>query len=181
MSSIHISTEIVESQKARSELLKWKIIVVSILATVGFGISTTLSKLEWAFCLIPLVCAYVDALSLHLNLRIYSIGKWHTLDLGKGLDKEFEYMQHYEKFTSQAYKKGAYSLEKWTILYSSLLINIFIASMPYLELVELSIVNKEVVLLFGLFGFVITLFLNYYFKTTKEAVEKITCDDVMGD
>jgi hypothetical protein len=154
---------------------------VSILATVGFGISTTLSKLEWAFCLIPLVCAYVDALSLHLNLRIYSIGKWHTLDLGKGLDKEFEYMQHYEKFTSQAYKKGAYSLEKWTILYSSLLINIFIASMPYLELVELSIVNKEVVLLFGLFGFVITLFLNYYFKTTKEAVEKITCDDVMGD
>ena len=117
MGAIHISTEVIERQKARNELLKWKIIVVSILATVGLGVSKDSEKLELAFCIIPLVCAYGDALCLHLNLRLFNIGKWHTLDLGKNLSPDFEYMKYYEEFTRSAYERGAYRLEKLTTFF----------------------------------------------------------------
>lgn len=174
MSAIHISQEVIESQKSRSELLKWKIIVVSILATVGLGVSKDIEKLELAFCLIPLVCGYVDALCLHLNLRIFSIGKWHKLDVGKNLNSEFVYMQHYEEFIQRAYECGAYRLEKLTILFSSLIINILIAVVPYLNIAELNIINKKTVSSFGVFGIIVTIALNTYLQRTKARIDAIT-------
>lgn len=178
MSAIHISQEVIESQKSRSELLKWKIIVVAILATVGLGVSRDIEKLELAFCLIPLVCAYVDALCLHLNLRIFSIGKWHTLEIGKSLDPEFEYMKHYEAFIASAYKCGAYRLEKLTILFSSLIINLLIAIAPHFNIAELEIVNKTVVSSFGIFGLLVTIALEIYLRITKNRIDAITFENV---
>lgn len=174
MSAIHISQEVIESQKSRSELLKWKIIVVSILATVGLGVSKDIEKMELAFCLIPLVCAYVDALCLHLNLRIFSIGKWHTLEIGKDLNKDFEYMKHYEEFIKRAYECGAYRLEKLTILISSLVINFIVAVVPHLSIAELEIVNKTIVSSFGVFGLIVTIALNIYLRRTKKRIDAIT-------
>lgn len=181
MSAIHISNEIIESQKARSELLKWKIIVVSILATAGLGVSKDIEKLELAFCIIPLVCAYVDALCLHLNLRIFTIGKWHSLELGKDLDDEYTYMKYYEKFTDHAYQCGAYRLEKWTILYSSLLINAIIAIAPFLKIAELAITNRGVVSSFGAFGLLLTLLLNRYLRITKNSIDSLSDRQLVGD
>ena len=181
MSAIHISQEVIESQKSRSELLKWKIIVVSILATVGLGVSKDIEKLELAFCLIPLVCAYVDALCLHLNLRIFSIGKWHKLEIGKELFHEFQYMKHYEEFIQRAYECGAYRLEKLTILFSSLIINFLIAVAPYLNIAELDIINKKTVSSFGVFGILVTIALNTYLRITKNRIDGITPESVVDN
>jgi hypothetical protein len=91
-SLMELRDEIVESQKARVDLLKWKIIIVATLGAValGFESSTPPATLptdsaaanappfshDYLLCLIPLICLYVDILCSHLNLRMMVIGRY---------------------------------------------------------------------------------------------------------
>ena len=68
--------EIVESQKSQAELLKWKLIATAAVAGAGLGIqvpAAAKSDARLLICLIPLICAYVDLLSLHIVVRIIVI------------------------------------------------------------------------------------------------------------
>lgn len=72
-----LRTEIVESEKARIDLLKWKIILIAALGAVGFGIGKdTHSARPVLLGFIPLVCAYVDVLCVHNDLRILVIASF---------------------------------------------------------------------------------------------------------
>ena len=173
MRTIHISNEIVESQKVRSDFLKWKLVVIATLATVGFGISDSYKRFELAFALIPFASAYIDALCLHLNLRIYSIGRWHTTEQAKALDPDFEYMKEYEKFTDKLHECGAYNLEKWTIFYSSLVINSLIIVYSITHICDLSI-HAFALLLSSVIGLILTVLLNRYLKSSKEKIKSIS-------
>lgn len=69
--------EIVESQKARCDLLKWKLGLVAGLGAAGLGLGSNYStdrQFHYILCLIPLVCTYVDLLAKHMTLRIMVIG-----------------------------------------------------------------------------------------------------------
>jgi hypothetical protein len=110
--------EIIESQKARADLFKWKIILVAAIGAAVLGVGDSLgeagktaaqagqdsivSKREYLLCLAPLVCVYTDILVLHLNLRIRVIGKFLRLHpLGAGVDDSAA--QHaYEVFVDKA-------------------------------------------------------------------------------
>jgi len=70
-----LRTEIVEAQKARAELFKWKIILVAALGGAALGIAgESHGSREYLLALAPLVCVYVDTLCAHLDLRILIIG-----------------------------------------------------------------------------------------------------------
>jgi hypothetical protein len=73
-----LRTEIIESQKTQADLMKWKLISVAAVASISLGLAPTGgSSVEGAkllMCLVPLVCAYVDLIGLHLMLRILTIG-----------------------------------------------------------------------------------------------------------
>src|SRR5215831_8078248 len=91
--------EIVEAQKVRSEILKWKLILVAALGAVGLGFSnpnTIVPNAYLVLLLIPLVCFYVDLLCRHMSLRIIVIGAF--LRFGS---KETEDAA-YESFVSEA-------------------------------------------------------------------------------
>ena len=78
--------EIIESEKMQSDILKWKLIAVAAIASVslGFGIEgipadpakSNSYGSRWLLCLIPLMCAYVDLISVHYMLRIITIGAY---------------------------------------------------------------------------------------------------------
>ena len=69
-----LRTEIVESQKARIDLLKWKIILIAALGGGGFGIAKEQgSAFPVLLGFIPLVCAYVDIVCVHNDLRMLLI------------------------------------------------------------------------------------------------------------
>ena len=83
--------EIIESQKARADLFKWKIILVAAIGAAVFDVGDPLasgkaagqagqddivSKREYLLCLVPLVCVYTDILCAHMNLRIRVIGQF---------------------------------------------------------------------------------------------------------
>jgi hypothetical protein len=72
-----LRTEIRESEKARIELLRYKLVAVASLAALGFGfqIQRDNAKIEFDYvlCIVPFVCAYIDLLCYHNTLRILVI------------------------------------------------------------------------------------------------------------
>jgi len=113
--------EIIESQKLRIDLFKWKLLLVAVLAATGLGLgqnasSAFLPSIEYVLCVIPFVCIYVDFLCFHNSLRIIVIGKFLKKN---GND--------YEKFVDDAnIKVRPFAMEqgalKWSTIFMSLLI-----------------------------------------------------------
>lgn len=115
--------EILESQKARSDLLKWKLVVVAALGAAGLGFTSDTSAIAHVvLCFIPFACVYVDLLCRHLNLRIIVIGQF--LKLEKPEDPSGQYIHLYEKFSDQL--PDAFALEAWALHWSSIIISILI-------------------------------------------------------
>lgn len=104
---MELRDEIVESQKARCDLLKWKLALVAGLGAVGLGLGDYAPKEpgyshHYVLCLIPLVCVYVDLLAKHMTLRIMVIGCFggHLAPEKKGEPESIEAL--YEKFAGKA-------------------------------------------------------------------------------
>ena len=64
--------EIVESEKAQADLLKWKLIATA--GVVSFGLTNGGANGTLLICAVPFVCAYIDLISLHIMIRIITIG-----------------------------------------------------------------------------------------------------------
>lgn len=117
--------EIVEAHNARNDLLKWKLILVAILAAVSLGIGETFSTeksnpnqfVHLALCLIPLVCVYVDLLCKHLQIRILVISKFFQKYKVDTSDQAMLSFQEYEKFCEQV--RSVFYFEDWAQTWST--------------------------------------------------------------
>jgi len=71
-----LRSEIIESQKTQADFLKWKLIAVAAIASISLGLahSPAVGGTKLLLCLVPLICAYVDLTSLHIMIRIMTIG-----------------------------------------------------------------------------------------------------------
>jgi hypothetical protein len=69
-----LRTEIIESQKSQADYLKWKLISVGAIGTLTLASNGDTNRL--LACLVPLLCAYVDLISIHLMIRIVTIGAY---------------------------------------------------------------------------------------------------------
>lgn len=124
--------EIEESEKVRADFLKYKLLAVAALGSIGLGLKTTndstpLFNHIYILGIIPFVCFYVDLLCYHNTLRILVIGRYFA---NNGCP--------YEKFISQVgtalekiepSRKGAsylFELEDWALIYSTLLLSAFV-------------------------------------------------------
>jgi len=111
---MELRDEIVEAQKARVDLLKWKIIMVATLGALALGLTektaptssdpTNGSPLghEYLLCLIPLICLYVDILCSHQNLRIMVIGRYFQYAAAKRGYAAPTFEAEYEQFAESA-------------------------------------------------------------------------------
>ena len=123
--------EIVEAQKARTDLVKWKLLLVSVLGATGLGLtgSPNTPYVELILCCIPFVCTYVDLLLYHQALLINVIGEFMRshLDL---TDKQDKSLRDYETFSWKVRHMkikereiSAFDLEKMVLAWSSMLIS----------------------------------------------------------
>ena len=74
---ITLRTELIEAQKARSDLMKWKPLIVAGVggAALGFsGNNDAAANAHFALAVLPLACAYVDLLCRSLSLRTKAVG-----------------------------------------------------------------------------------------------------------
>lgn len=116
--------EILESQKARSDFLKFKLISIATLAAAGLGLNGKGSilgeNIDYVLCVIPLICIYVDLLCYHNNIRIKIIAAFFK-------EKKDEYESFIDKI-SKAHKEESYyfKLEDYVIRWSSIIISVLL-------------------------------------------------------
>lgn len=106
--------EVVEAQRQRGELVRWKLILVAGLGAVGLGLTTSINDsphLPLVLACIPFVCAYIDAIVVHLSLRVRVIGGFRRTLRGE--------LGDYERFVQAL--DPAFWIEK-TVLYASTLL-----------------------------------------------------------
>ena len=162
-----LRSEIVESQKSQADFLKWKFIVVATVASAWLGFSTATPPAkegtQWLLCLLPLICAYIDLISLHIMIRITTIGSYLK-----------EVGNEYEQFIFEVRRPGGanpYIFEGVALHGSSLAIDLFLIGFGFLGLGlhwNSTILQVSYIAL-GFVGIVVTIaFLFWYVLRSKE-------------
>ena len=139
--------EILETQKNRSELLKWKLIISASIASIAlgaFGINNQNPPLpqnnqdnfgDLSICLIPFLCAYTDLLCYHLNLRMFVISyffkkaKRQNKDLQKTVSGKINFdlldvFSDYEEICGKV--RSVFELESWALKWSSIFLSLMV-------------------------------------------------------
>lgn len=135
-----LRTEIVESEKARIDFLKYKLLAVAALGAIGLGLgsinnNTSSVSFEHIYILgiIPLVSLYVDLLCYHNTLRILIIGKYFSK-----MDCPYE---HFLLEIGQRLRKRKgigyfFELEDWVLEGSTWLLSLCILSLGFVFFFE---------------------------------------------
>ena len=126
-----LRSEILEAHNARSDLLKWKRVLVAGLGTIGLGLTQEIAH-PIVLIGIPLVCACVDLLTRHLTLRIHVIAGFLRTGDGSGPDDGF--FRRYEAFVAR--NRSAFEFEDWALYLSSIVLSLGVAGYGLLTLVR---------------------------------------------
>ncbi|MGA8571171.1 MAG: hypothetical protein ACLP7A_00165 [Desulfobaccales bacterium] len=150
-----LRTEIIESEKARIDLLKYKLVAVATLGAVGLGVGNYAEGhgFIYAICIIPFVCNYVDLLCFHNSLRILAIGRYlHN------------HGDPYEKFINTMRPPMApislFELEDWVLQWSSVALSGIIALFGIFFYHYSGLTDKSlgpIFIIVGLFGIILPL------------------------
>jgi hypothetical protein len=123
-----LRTEIIETQKVRSDLLKWKLLIVAFIGGAALGFSGSSggqnpSSAYLALSVIPIGCFYVDLLCRHLSLRNKAIGLFISFR-----QEENELLREYERFYDTIFDKGwgRLSLESLALVGCTVLLSVAI-------------------------------------------------------
>ena len=182
--------ELIETQKARTDLLKWKVIIIAAIAAASLGITCNngaIQERRILLCFIPLACLYIDMLHFSLGLRIDGIAAFlraYTFDP--------RHFHDYEQFLFGArmradYKRfrllKGYSSQTLILCSSSLIITLIVfiySTMDILFLLaadstaasDLSIANA-IVPASVVLGFILYCLMLYDHKTRRDAMDAI--------
>ena len=184
-----LSTEIIETQKSRYDLLKWKMIAFAALSATGLGLSKeTQNYADLVLCCIPFVCAYIDMLWYHLSVRNAAIGYFRRKmsdHRRKNQDPESIpcddhytiYQEWYEKYIENA--KGTYKLEKLCVYLSSIAFSTILIALSVLDFVteEIGFNHRYLVFISGLIGIAFAVATR---KIHIAIIENVKSTPVMG-
>lgn len=203
--------EIIETQKVRSDLLKWKLILCAVLGGIGLGLrgvglrgmagtnsfsSGGLdSHIYLTLCLIPPVCAYVDILCYHLNLRMFVIARFlkdprrriirnFSNDNKKSIndtEAEYENFRLYEKICEE--ERDAFELESFALKASSIVLSFILIILPFV--VELDNQTPEldniILVVSGFFGIIAAIWIESSYQKKLELLNQTEQDQQNND
>lgn len=191
-----LRNEIIEAQKVRSDLVKWKLFLVAVLGATGLGLKRSEKGLnpELVLCCIPFVCAYVDLLCRHLSLRIKGIGTFLRTVYIK--NPKFSVFKNYEELMQKSRDNIRDNIEKWgfgqnkhslesiVLKLSSIIFSMAIFSYAVLMTYKFRIPifnglfrmpifsgNGYAIIICGLFGIFITIWLNINYRSRRRIIE----------
>lgn len=173
-----LRTEIVESEKARMDFLKYKLLAVAVLGSIGLGLNIHPSgSLDNIFILgiIPLVCLYVDLLCYHNSMRILVIGNYlanencpyenFRIDVDK-LAKTGKSKKRVDYF---------FELEDWVLLYSTFILSFSIFIFGSIMFHKH---NKDFFMLIliipGLLGMTLSIIISEIYNYKKRVLVKVS-------
>ena len=174
--------QITETQKVRSDLMKWKLLLVAGIGTVVITKEkTALTRPEVLLCLIPLVCVYVDALCAHLSLRIRATGEFILTQPTEAPDEL--YAQNYEKFIRRW--KNENRLEPFALFWSTIFLSLLVTGVGILRLVQNAAPSLTVgyiglvgLLLTGVGGIAMALWIRAFHAGRVEVIKNAGCESI---
>jgi hypothetical protein len=163
-----IYQNIIDTQKTQADFMKWKLITSAAIGSAAMGLYShqddgLFERLKYLICLIPLVCAYVDAMFVHLWFRIKIIGRYFREYSFSGFGK-------YEK-AIEGYREGksvCFSFERRMVFISSIILNLLV--IVFASITDGCIWQTDKILIYLLFsiaGILFTLFC--WFLVVKRA------------
>jgi hypothetical protein len=178
-----LRNEVIESEKAQADFIKWKLILVASLgsASLGFSKSELIGNAEYLICLVPLVCAYADLVYFHQALRIVVIGAFlRSIDIEE--HPHTSLLKAYESFTETTRSKersDSFAFEGWAVRGSSLtlsaLVILFCAVVSFAkEGLHFDLKKFSLYLIAGIAGFVLTFFIVGAFEHKKMVVDRLS-------
>jgi hypothetical protein len=125
-----LRSEIVESEKARLDFLKWKIILIAALGAAALGIGKDAGTGAPAVLgFIPLVCAYIDVVCIHNDSRIFVIA--HFLRTGGPAQTPPDPLaMAYEELCLK--EQSSFSLESFALIGTTVLFSILVIIAAFL-------------------------------------------------
>ena len=175
-----IIQEVHESQKVRSDLYKWKIILVSAIGATALGFNKEFQKSEAHFllCFIPFVCLYIDILCYHISIRIKVIGIYLSADENT--------LKKYHEYALLVSKKGGFSFDKIAQIGSTILLSCLIVPIGILieykqrsETYDFAILGSYILfLLAALIGIIGVVWLRILFNR-KTIIIKEAAKDIL--
>lgn len=171
-----LRTELIETQKVRSDLMKWKLIIIAIVGGAALGLSSgggAMSQSPLALAILPIACVYVDLLCRHLSLRTKAIGLFFA-----NSEHDNKVLRDYERFyidlSRDAWKH--LSLESMALLWCTLTVSILTVPIgilaadlwrtPASHLWELALLIGS-----GTSGVVLSLISHWRYEQAKKAAE----------
>jgi hypothetical protein len=168
--------EIIESEKTQADFLKWKLISVASIASVflSFKVANTYD-LSILLCIVPLICTYVDLISVHLMLRIVLIGTYLRKTKRKLGHPDYLDLKDYETFVADILGEARdnpfslFGLELAAIHGSTLVFSIIILTYGFV----LASSNSSLAYLYLVSGIIGIIFTTLLFATFGKRVRKI--------
>lgn len=177
-----LRNELIETQKVRTDLIKWKLILVSTLGAAALGFTKIDSKIntEILLCCIPFVCAYTDMQYTNLALRISGIATF-IRKIPIQQNHESIYIKNYEIFMNEVRLKiqanvkslGEYSLQTLVMLGSSLLFSISIGVYGLKDLFPIRFGPPIYMSLAGVIGFALTVWISCDWKKRNRIIKGV--------
>jgi uncharacterized membrane protein HdeD (DUF308 family) len=181
--------EVLQAQSVRSDLLKWKLLLVGALSAAGLGLagSRKAGHADLVLCAVPVVCLYVDLLAYHLTLRILVIGTYFrhrdTAMHGQG--------EGYEAYAQRARQLGfagrdnrlsrrppsAFDLEDWAVSWSTIFLSLSVVGYGIFVAAHPSGVARTLAipfLLSGIVGVVVSLTARRSYAARFDAVNSLS-------
>ena len=168
--------EMLEAQKRRADLIKWKLLLVSALAATGLGLtnSPSVPYIELILCCIPFVCAYADVLCHHQGLIVIVIAEFIRSQAAKADDSD---VAEYEKFAlivrQIPYKKGkisAYDLERRNLKWASIIFSASIAVYAVTQHKPTSVA----IFISGISGVFLSIWVQRSYEIRRDKIRKIS-------
>ncbi len=120
-----LKQELLQSQKTRNDLMKWKLLLVSAIGSIALGFSgqPKVAHPELGLCVIPFVCCYVDLLCRNLSIRTKLLSAFLAAELTSTTqDYTASFEKFYQLFDAERKIHGEEALEGLALVKSTKLI-----------------------------------------------------------
>lgn len=121
-----LKQELLQSQKTRDGMMKWKLVLVSAIgaAALGFSQKSPVPHADLALCLIPFACAYVDLLCRNLSIRTKLISRFLSFESERSADSPEARFEAFYAHFDKARRHDA--LEGLALVYSTVALSLAI-------------------------------------------------------
>ena len=169
--------ELRDSQQVRTELIKWKLLLVSVLAATGLGLtdSPAVPYIQLVLCCIPFVCAYVDLLLYHETIKVHVISEFMRSKASSFADETNKSLSEYEQFSwklrelsdERGRKFSAFDLEPYVISWASIIFSIAVAAYGILQFAQ---PISRATIAAGIIGIILTIWVRRSYLSRRRAI-----------